>query len=177
MHPCRQRGGAPRLPGGCLFAAARLGGSAGLGTAPARGADWQSGRRRPGNGSGFSGGRDPPEEAAAAARAARGERRERRAAAAGAERTHGRSNARPPELRRGVCLCVFLARRGDCSPGWRGPGVSPGASAFLSAASVHYSPAKFGVGNTKLQSFLLLLPRSEGSSGVMSSLFCDPQRA
>jgi hypothetical protein len=90
-----------------------FGGSAGLGTAPARGADWQSGRRRPGNGSGFSGGRDPPEEAAAAARAARGESRERRAAAAaGAERAHGRSNARPPELRRGGCLCVP-------GPAWR----------------------------------------------------------
>lgn len=89
-----------------------VGGSAGLGTAPARGADWQSGRRRPGNGSGFSGGRDPPEEAAAAARAARGERRERRAAAAGAERAHGRSNARPPELRRGGSLCVT-------GPAWR----------------------------------------------------------
>lgn len=72
---------------------------------------------------------------------------------------------------------MSLARRGVCSPGWRGPGVSPRASAFLSAASVHHSPAKFGVGNANSQFFLLLLPRSEGSSGVMSALFCDPQRA
>ncbi|XP_032750948.1 uncharacterized protein LOC116893119 [Rattus rattus] len=71
------------VPQELLIARAGVGSRAGLGTAPARGADWQSGRRRPGNGSGFSGGRDPPEEAAAAARAARGERRERRAAAAG----------------------------------------------------------------------------------------------
>lgn len=89
-----------------------VGSSAGLRTAPTLGADWQSGRRRPGNGSGFSGGRDPPEEAAAAARAARGERRERRAAAADAERAHRRSSARPPELRRGGCLSVP-------GPAWR----------------------------------------------------------
>ncbi|XP_060232139.1 POLG alternative reading frame-like [Meriones unguiculatus] len=98
-----------------------------LGTAPARGADWRSGRRRPGNGSGFSGGRDPPEQAAAAARAARGERRERRAAAAaaaGAERAHGRSSARPPELRRGGCLRVpGPARR--LLPGLAGAGREP----------------------------------------------------
>lgn len=89
-----------------------VGSRAGLGTAPARCSDWQSGRRRPGNGSGFSGGRDPPEEAAAAARAARGERRERRAAAAGAERAHGRTSARLPELRCWGCLCVP-------GPAWR----------------------------------------------------------
>lgn len=89
-----------------------VGSGAGLETAPARGADWQSGRRRPGNGSGFSRGRDPSEEAAAAARAARGERRERRAAAAGAEAAHGRSSARPHELRRGGCLRVP-------GPAWR----------------------------------------------------------
>lgn len=63
------------------FPAGVSGGSQASGAArsrggPARGADWQSGRRRPGNGSGFSGGVTRREgAAAAAARAAAAESR------------------------------------------------------------------------------------------------------
>lgn len=95
----------------------------------ARGADWQSGRRRPGNGSGFSGGVTRREGAAAARAAAAAESAaESRASgrAAGAERASGRASerARPPQSsgRRGVC-----ARRSR--PGAATPSRAAGARA------------------------------------------------
>ncbi|XP_059112970.1 uncharacterized protein LOC131906169 [Peromyscus eremicus] len=81
--------------------------------------------------------------------AGRGERRRRARNGRTNDRVRGRTSSGAG------AACASLARRGDCSPGWRGPGVSPRASAFLRAASVRHSPAKFGVGNAKPQSFLL----------------------
>lgn len=65
----------------------------------ARGADWQSGRRRPGNGSGFSGGVTRREGAAAAAAAAENAAESR----AGGRASKGASAAATKLGRRGVC--------------------------------------------------------------------------
>ncbi|KAM7329429.1 hypothetical protein ACRRTK_011042 [Alexandromys fortis] len=154
-HPSSARR-APSLPGGCLFAAAspRERRAALIGRA---GAAVQETARV------SAGGVTRPRRLRRR-RGLRGESAER-----GEQRRRAR-NGRTDYLVRGRtssgagAACASLARRGDCSPGWRGPGVRPRASAFLRAASVRHSPAKFGVGNAKPQSFLLLAAQIRGQS-------------
>lgn len=175
MHPCGQHGGGPGLPGWCLCGCKALGAAQGSGLPQRAALIGRAGAAVQETARVSAGGVTRPKRlrrrrGLRGESAGRGERRRRTRNGRTDDRARGRQSSGAG------AACVFLARRGDCSPGWRGPGVSPRASAFLSAASVH-SPTKFGVGNAKPQSFLLKLPGSEGSSGVMSSLFCDPGRS
>ncbi|XP_045020046.1 translation initiation factor IF-2-like [Bubalus bubalis] len=127
----------------------------------ARGADWQSGRRRPGNGSGFSGGVTRREGAAAAAAAAENAAESR----AGGQ---AKERARPPQS-----SGAAGSARGVAGPARRllsrlaGPG-RPEAAAFLRAPSVRKLRAKFGGGNAKPDSFLPPAPQIRAQpAGVM----------